>query len=153
MKTCCFTGHRMVPSADALRLRAALSETIESLYQEGVKDFICGGAIGFDTLAAKAVLENRKTKADIRLLLAIPCRNQFERWNESQKAVYHAILEEADGVEYLAETYDRGCMLRRNRYMVDHADVCVAFYNGSARGGTAFTVNYAYQSGIRVILL
>ena len=153
MKTCCFTGHRMVSSADALRLRASLSDTIELLYQEGVKFFICGGAVGFDTLAAKAVLEKRKTKTDIRLMLAIPCRNQFERWNESQKAVYHAILEDADAVEYLAETYDRGCMLRRNRYMVDHADVCVAFYNGGARGGTAFMVNYAYQCGLKVILL
>ncbi len=153
MKTCCFTGHRMISAQDVVRLRVSLSETIEALYKDGVRDFLCGGAIGFDTLAAKTILDKKRTLPDIRLLLAIPCRNQYDRWSDAQKMVYHDILSCADDVQYLAESYDRGCMLRRNRYMVDHSDVCVAFYNGSSHGGTSYTVNYAYQCGLRVILL
>lgn len=152
MRTCCFTGHRVLPTEASCRIAAALSDTIDALYQEGVRDFICGGAIGFDTLAARIVLLKKETYPDMRLLLTIPCRDQAKNWTRAQKQMYADILDQADVVEYLADTYDSGCMHRRNRHMVDHADVCVAYYVGK-RGGTAYTVNYAYQEGVRVILI
>ena len=34
-------------------------------------------------------------------------------------------------------------MLKRNRYLVDHAACLLAVYNGEWRGGTAMTVRYA----------
>lgn len=43
-------------------------------------------------------------------------------------------------------------MLRRNRYMVEHADVLVTVFDGSP-GGTAATVRYAEARGIRIVPL
>lgn len=44
---------------------------------------------------------------------------------------------------YVSREYREGCMLKRNRYLVDHAACLLAVYNGERRGGTAMTVRYA----------
>lgn len=66
---------------------------------------------------------------------------------------YSSILEQADEVVYVNREYREGCMLERNRYMVDHSSVLLAVYNGEWRGGTAMTVRYAKKMGRRVIIL
>lgn len=59
---CCFTGHREIPPEDREPLRAALLSEIQRLYAEkGVTEFYTGGARGFDTMAAEAVLKIRET--------------------------------------------------------------------------------------------
>lgn len=52
----------------------------------------------------------------------------------------------------LEERYTDGCMLRRNRYMVEHADILMTVFDGSP-GGTAATVRYAKSRGLRLITL
>ena len=41
---------------------------------------------------------------------------------------------------------------KRNRHLVDHSGVCVAYLTES-RGGTAYTVDYARKNGVPVINL
>jgi len=58
---CCFTGHREIPPEDREPLRTALLSEIQRLYAEkGVTEFYTGGARGFDTMAAEAVLKIRE---------------------------------------------------------------------------------------------
>ena len=57
MTTCCFTGHRRIPPEAVAPLRERLEAEIESLIRQGVRYFGAGGALGFDTLAAEAVLD------------------------------------------------------------------------------------------------
>lgn len=54
---------------------------------------------------------------------------------------------------YVSREYREGCMLERNRYLVDHAACLLAVYNGEQRGGTAMTVRYARKLGREVIVL
>ena len=49
--------------------------------------------------------------------------------------------------------YDRFCMMRRNRYMVDHAHRVLALYDGIPKGGTAQTLAYALRQGCSVTIL
>ena len=44
-------------------------------------------------------------------------------------------------------------MFRRNRWLIDHANFVLAVYNGSAKGGTAYTVNYAHEKKRAVIII
>ena len=44
-------------------------------------------------------------------------------------------------------------MFERNRWMVDHAQYVLAFYNGGATGGTAYTVRYALGKGKSVVAI
>lgn len=65
---------------------------------------------------------------------------------------FESILSAADGIVYTAEVYDRGCMLRRDRYMVDKSSICVSYMTKNT-GGTAYTVGYALKKGLEVINL
>ena len=54
--TCCFSGHRIVKSQDYDNILANLDKILETLYNKGITNFISGGALGFDTLAAESVI-------------------------------------------------------------------------------------------------
>ena len=150
-KTVCFTGHRIFYH-DFVFLQSTLKETLEQLVQKGCRRFLAGGALGFDTLAASAVLELRERFPDISLILVLPCRGQQARWRTDQRAKYERILSFADEVIFLNESYQKGCMHERNRYLVDNSGLCLC-YLVKKSGGTYYTVQYAKKQGLPVINL
>lgn len=149
--SCCFTGHRIIPTAYAPQLYASLNREIEQLVKTGYRDFLAGGALGFDTMAAKAVLD-LKNKYPIRLVLILPCENQCHGWSLADKQMYNSILNSADSVFYASDQYTRDCMHKRNRMLVDNSSVCIA-YMTKPTGGTAYTVNYAQNLDKKIIRL
>lgn len=152
IKTVCFTGHRRIPAAIAPQLPVLLKREIEALCHRGAVCFRAGGAIGFDTVAALAVLDMKKKYPHIRLELILPCRDQDAHWSEEDRWVYAHILSRADGHCFLFEQYMEGCMLERDRRLVAGSDVCVAFCTRSY-GGTAFTCAQAIKNGVELINL
>lgn len=147
--TCFFTGHRDVPKDRLGYIRERLEELITELYQSGVTDFVCGGAVGFDTLAAQAV-ERLRDKHPISLHLILPCKDQHKYFDSEQKEEYTRLLAAADSVEVLFDSYVRGCMHARNRRMADISRYCIAFCESDS-GGTAYTVRYAKKLGLEII--
>lgn len=150
--TCCFTGHRDVSNEMRMYLNTRLDEEIDRLYVGGITNFCAGGAIGFDTLAAYAVLRKKERCRDVRLILVLPCKEQSRAWSQENKDNYDEILKSADEVIYVSQEYTRSCMQERNRELVDRSSVCVSFLTRKT-GGTAYTVNYAKMSGVDVINL
>ena len=151
--TCaCFTGHRDIPPEDYEKISSALMQVIDRLYREKVTTYFCGGALGFDTVAAVTLLNGRRCYPELRLILALPCPEQSEKWSEASRALYRRILASADEVRTLSPFYTRGCMLERNRYMVENSAVCVAYLR-RRQGGSAFTVDYARKKGLRIFNL
>lgn len=148
-KTCFFTGHRQIPEHERERIEKAVLENIEKLCEIGYDTFICGGAVGFDTLCAKAVLQKRK-EHDIKLFLYLPCNGQDKYFSEKQKEDYANIRKNADSVTVLFDKYIRGCMHARNRKMADDSSVCIA-YCTSDTGGSAYTVKYAGKKSVEII--
>ena len=148
-RSVCFTGHRWIDAPESVRLAKNLRIVIRTAAEYGYTDFYCGGALGFDTLAAEAVLSVRKSNPAICLRLIIPCRNQAERWPAVDRIRYRAVMEAADEVVILSEKYDPGCMMARNMYMVNHASVCICYLK-TMRGGTWSTVRYAVQNNLSV---
>ena len=149
-KTVCFTGHRTIPMLKKWKIEKKLKDTLETLIEEGYCFFGAGGALGFDTIAAQIVLNLKKRHPEIKLILVLPCKNQTRGWDEKDISAYESIIEQADKVVYTQEHYDRGCMFKRNRHLVDNSSVCVAYLT-EEKGGTAYTVNYANQKGVKVI--
>lgn len=147
--TCFFTGHRDIPRARYDGIYRQTCALIEELYARGYRRFICGGAVGFDTLAARAVIALREKNTDIRLWLCLPCRDQAKYFSGKQKEEYEFIKSNCDRYEILYEHYVRGCMHARNRRMVDSSSAGIAFCE-SERGGTAYTVNYAISHGVEI---
>ncbi len=133
-----------------MKLPSKLDECIEALVGRGITTFRTGGALGFDTLAALKVLDKKKKYPHIRLELILPCRDQARTWQERNVQVYRYILERADRVSYVTDTYTPTCMHERNRRLVDGSAVCVA-YCTNAEGGTAYTCRYAEKNGVEVV--
>lgn len=150
--TCCFTGHREMSVAITDHLFNRVKDGINYLYSHDVKTYLTGGAIGFDTLAAKAVIERRSIYPDIKLILVIPCRDQTRAWRQADIEAYENIKELADKVICLSENYYSGCMHRRNRYLVDNSSACICYLTRTS-GGTAYTVRYARDKGLSIFNL
>lgn len=151
-KTVCFTGHRQISPAHMMALPALLKAEIAKQAEAGAVHFRAGGAIGFDMLAALCVIEQRKQYPQIRLDLVLPCRDQDAAWGEYDRGAYRFVLSEADSVTYLYDRYREGCMLERDRRLVDGSDVCIAFLTKS-KGGTAYTAAYALKQGLEFVNL
>mgnify|MGYP000059195168 CR=1 FL=1 len=150
----CFTGHRQILPQHIHILPFRLESTIQNLIRLEYNNFIAGGAVGFDMLAAEAVLAARRMYPHITLFLALPCRDQTARWkNPSDIERYNRLLEEADAIHYIQDAYSSTCMHKRNRWMVDHSAVCVAYLNDTQKGGTAYTVRYAMQKDLPFVNL
>lgn len=151
---CAFTGHRFLTYENQQKCRDLLNRLIPKLVGRGITTFYVGGALGFDTLAAEQLIELRDRHGlPIRLILALPCRDQCAKWNPADTRRYRQIESLADNTVLLSERYFDGCMQIRNRYMVDHANILIAFFQPDKPGGTAYTVHYADKQGRKIINL
>ena len=142
MKSCCFTGHRDLPCDAHEQILPVLTAKIEELINQGVAVFINGGALGFDTLSALAVLGLKKKYPKIKLKIYAPHKHQSAKWSEDNKRIYDYILSCADEVKILAPFNYSGCMHARNRRMVDDSDFVIAYVKKSF-GGSYYTAAYA----------
>ena len=96
------------------------------------------------------VLALREAEQDIVLECARPCETQADSWPEPERRRYQAILDQCNFETLVQHSYDRFCMIRRNRYMVDRSGLLIAIYNGVPKGGTFQTLAYAMQKGLTV---
>jgi uncharacterized phage-like protein YoqJ len=149
-RTCCFTGHCNLSQKKIERIVKNLDREIENLIGQGVDTFISGGAIGFDLIATSLIVAKKEMGRTIRLVFAVPCKNQDEHWSVDQKRLYHSLLTEADEVIYVSEEYSDGCMKKRNRYMVEQSAYCI-YARLYPFSGADQTVRYARRKGVRVV--
>lgn len=149
-KACSFTGHRQIKGELIYTVQSLVEYHVERLVEEGYTDFICGGALGFDTLAASTVINLRSKYKRIRLLLAIPHLGQEAHWSFQDRALYRDILRSADDSIVLSNRYTPTCMGVRNRYMIDNSNICIAYVTED-KGGAYNTVKYALTKDIKII--
>lgn len=149
-KTVCFTGHRELPADDLPEISKRLEDALATLIEQGYRYFGAGGALGFDALAAQAVLCLRERYPQIRLILVLPCLNQTRGWPQADIDTYVEIKRCADKATYTSEHYFQGCMQKRNRHLVDNSSGCICYLTKHI-GGTAYTVDYARRMGLRII--
>lgn len=62
-KTCCFTGHRRLPKDKIEQIVIRLNQEVDNLISQGVTDFISGGALGFDQIAASLIVAKKEMGA------------------------------------------------------------------------------------------
>ena len=146
---CSFTGHRRIEARHIPKLPKLLERAIAYAYGEGCRTFYAGGAVGFDTYAAREVLRYRLAHPDVRLCLLIPCTDQDANWSTAERDAYAYLLGNADEVRYISDSYDDGCMKRRNAALAESCDILIAYCQRYA-SGAAQTVRMAEKLGKRV---
>ncbi|MBQ6000819.1 MAG: DUF1273 family protein [Clostridia bacterium] len=157
---CAFTGHRpsrlgaVAQGGQKQRLLERIGQEVNRLYyEEGIRHYYTGMALGADLWFAQKVLELRRAKRDVKLHCVLPCYDQELSWEEEDREVYRSILAQADEAFYLNGAYFRGCMQERNRYLVERAATLLAVYDGEQGGGTAYTVRHARRLRRRIVVI
>lgn len=138
IKVCVFTGHRDLQSDFS---KKKLKEAVKEVIDMGADTFLCGMAMGFDLIAAETVLSLKRKFPHIKLIACIPCVGQEKYFSNTDKRRYVAAVKKADERVVLSDSYYRGCMQARDRYMADRGDILIT-YCKKQEGGTAYTVHY-----------
>ncbi len=136
--TVTFCGHREVHEPE--KVSVWLEEVVEGLIHEGADTFYLGGYGQFDMLAAAVVREKKERYPQIRSVLVLPYLDR-----EYDASAYDETL-----YPPLENVPRRYAILRRNEYMVDHADAVVAYVLYSF-GGAGKTLKYAERKQKRII--
>ena len=105
-----------------------------------------------DMFAAEAVVELRKEYPEIILEMVSPFDEQASKWTREYQRRQDRLFAQANVTTATSHEYTKGSMFRRNRYLVDNADLLLAAYEGQ-EGGTAMTVGYAQKTGIPVLFI
>ena len=157
-ESCCFTGHRpgKLPwgcheqDPRCLHLKKRIADAVETAYEQGFRHFLCGMAQGCDLYFCECVLGLRERLPGVTVEAAIPCPTRANAWPPDQRARYQALVARCDYETLVSARYTPSCMQRRDRYMVDHASLLIAAFDGSA-GGTRYTVEYAMRQKISIV--
>lgn len=147
-----FTGHRpnklggyFEPNPVSVRVKKFLREELEKLNPDRA---ITGMALGVDHWAAMICLLK-----GIPYLAAVPFVGQEMAWPESARKRWRYLLGRAAEVVLVSEgAYSPAKMQRRNEWMVDHCDVLLAVWDGTA-GGTANCVRYAKKKKKQMVVI
>lgn len=133
-----FCGHRQIQEPE--EVKAWLNETVEQLILEGADRFYLGGYGRFDVLAAAVVNERKKQHPGIRSVLVLPYPDLTFDAGSYDETVYPP----------LENVPRRFAISKRNEYMVDRADVVVAYVIYSF-GGACKTLSYAQRKKKRIV--
>ena len=149
--TAAFTGHRFMDASLREYVRKRLDKAVLDTYGNGIRNFISGFAIGFDMMAAEAVVSLKCSYPDITLTAAIPYKGQASRFSFNDKKRYDRLLEVADEVIVLSDSYYPRCFLDRDVFMVSHSSRLIACYDGREKGGSFYTIRKAMAQNIPIV--
>lgn len=164
-KSCAITGHRPTrfkwgydeKNNGCKRLKKRLRDQFILLYEQGIRRFYVGGALGVDMWAGEILLRLKEQPeySGLELVEVLPFEGHDDKWDAHSRQRMAFLREHSDFVIIVGERGFGDAYLDRNRYMVDHADCLLAVYdnNRKMRSGTGMTVHYAEKKGLPIILI
>ena len=152
-QTCCLTGHRVIPPGEEKKIMVRAQNILLRLIREkNVRYFGVGGAVGFDMLAAEYLLElkaHRERQIKVISVLPYPAWQETEDWTDALRLREDRILRACDKIVYVRPEFEKRVFLLRDQKLVDGSAYCVSYCN-RPRTGTAYTVKYAMDHGVKV---
>lgn len=159
-KTVCFTGHRpeKLPfggsdEAYVVRvLKSTLYKAVLDSIDEGYDCFITGLARGIDLWAGEIILDLKAEGRPINLIAAAPFKGHGSSFHGAEKFSLGNILLNADKIVYVSQNYFKGCMQRRNEFMVNNSGKLIAVIS-DYKSGTGSTIRYAEKRGLKMRII
>ena len=136
--TVTFCGHAQISQSE--KIEKWLYDVTQKLIEQGATTFYLGGYGAFDSLAASVLREQKKRYSQIELVLVLAYLNTGRDTSGYDSTVYPPL-----------ETVPRRFAIsHRNRWMVESADVVVAYVLHDW-GGAATTLRCAKQKKKQII--
>ena len=152
-QTCCLTGHRVIPPGEEKKIITRTRYILLKLIREkNVRYFGVGGAVGFDMLATEYLIHLRahgEHQIKIISVLPYPDWRETEDWDDQLRLREDWLLRNCDKIVYVRDRCEKNVFLLRDRKLVDGSAYCVSYCN-RPRTGTAYTVKYAMEHGVKV---
>ena len=145
-KICCGFGHREVFQ----NISSELAQAIESAIMEyGITTFYTGGIGEFDALFSSAVRAAKARHKQIKLVLVKP---YFSNELNNSKEYYEAFYDDVFIPTEILGTHYKSAITKRNRFMVDQADLIICFLSRDF-GGAYTAIQYAKKKNKPIINL
>lgn len=124
MKTCIFFGHRDCFGLD----EAVVKGAIEELIQQGVEEFLVGHQGQFDGMVHRCLKSLKVQYPQIKYWVVLAYLPTEKReYEDMSDTIYPEI-----------EGHPKFAIERRNRYLIDLADICLCYVNRSWGGAYKF---------------
>ena len=151
--SCVITGHRPTrfkfkyneKDKRCQRIKKCLQEQLIRLYNQGVRCFWAGGAMGADMWASEILLHMKEQTAyqDVELCLALPFEGYDADWDDWHRKRMKFIRKYAAKVLILGEMPSSENYKKRNYFMVDQVGCMVAVYDNVSICNASFLL-YTY---------
>lgn len=135
-RVCCCFGHRFVYSPIESLLEQVL---IRLITDHGVTTFMSGGMGDFDCKFEKAVRSLKHHFPQLRLILVKP---YFTKDINEYGKLYYQLYDDVIIPDELANVHYKAAIGKRNQWMAEQCDYCVAFVRDNF-GGAYKAVRYA----------
>ena len=153
------TAHRDLTPEDHLTIQRTMSAKVAS----SVDTIYFGGAFGGDTLALEASLDARRFNAKIHqfdpvsglILIKPELVVVLPKTLKDHRSDLHQTIKKADKLIELklSRKIYADIWWEHDKWMIDHSQKCLAFWDGIGYGGTFNTIKYAEQRGIVVEII
>jgi len=143
--TVCFCGHsKLYSSYDSIKTQCL--EIVREQIKKGADCFLIGDYGDFDSLAASVCLTLRKEHL-IEVCLVLPYyKPHIDDYTKQRYNRFDSVI-----TPPLEDTPHRYRIIKANQYMVDQADMVIAYVRTS--GGAAKTLEYAQRKMKTIIKL
>ena len=156
MKKCCFSGYSTFnlsnANPDYQNLKKTIKFVIKNLLFQGYAYYLCGFDQGTDLYFAESLCELKASYPELRLESVIPYENQGESWPDNERERYYNLLAKCDKETILNTQYKNGCVIERNKLMIDHSEVLLVIFDGEL-SLTMQAIQYAKKSSKNIICL
>lgn len=144
--TVCFCGHsKLYSNYDSIKAKCL--EIVRGLIAKGADSFLIGDYGDFDGLAASVCLALKKDYPNIEVCLVLPYyRPHIDDYTQQRYNRFDSVITPA-----LENTPYRYRIIKANQYMVDQADIVIAYVRSG--GGAAKTMEYAQKKRKTIINL
>ena len=167
MNVCAITGHRPTRfrfkydenNNGCKRIKKRIRDQLVLLYEQGIRQFWVGGALGVDMWAGEILLRLKEQPAyrEIQLMIALPFEGHDLNWEERSRRRMSFLVKHSTQTVIVGQKEAPPAVnyRRRNAYMIDRADCLLAVYDNdrSIRSGAGMTVRLAEKRGLPVTLI
>ena len=165
MYTCAITGDQPTAfkfkynekDSRCKRLKRRLQEQFALLYDQGVRRFLVGGALGVDQWSGEILLKMKLEPdyKDIELIVVLPYPGHDERWDQRSRARLGFLMQHSTDRIIIGTKAWRESFIQRDRYLIDHANYLLAVHNNKQHfhNGAGEMIRYAQSRHLMTILI
>lgn len=140
-------------------IKKALEGRFIELLDEGLEWVIVSGQLGVETWAVEVILELKVNYPQLKYAIITPFIEQDQKWNDTNKEKYRALLAQADYEVSLTSTpYEAPWQfIEKNKFFLRNSDGMLVVYDEDNEGSPKFIKKsadcYAETSNYRVLTI